>query len=238
MIKKIIPSEIRLQLRLFQKKLKDIASGQSRKMITKDTEIINFSRQLKLSQAIRPNDYSENKIQNLRLATSCIKNKMIPSGAIFSFWKLIPAPTKENGFKKGRNLIGDGLSLDYGGGLCQLSGILYHLSLIGGLNVIERFPHSKDIYTEESRYTPLGSDAAVVYGHKDLRILNNLSQALSFDFEISKDEIIAYLCAKDPITPYEIVFEAIRKKGFSQTEVSRKLGDQIELISKDKYDHL
>jgi len=61
------------------------------------------------------------------------------------------------------------LALDYGGGLCQLSGIIYHAVLEAGLEILERHPHSLDIYTATTRYTPLGSDAAVVYGHKDLR---------------------------------------------------------------------
>ena len=53
-----------------------------------------------------------------------------------------------------------------GGGSCQLSGILYYLMLQAGLEAIERFPHSADIYTDETRFTLLGSDATVVIALK------------------------------------------------------------------------
>lgn len=237
-LKKIIPANARLQLRVFQKNLKDFSSGQRRVLVGKNADKIDWPSQLKLSQPIKSNNYSENKIHNLRLATSHIETLVIPSERILSFWKLIPKPVKKNGYKKGRNLIGDGLSIDYGGGLCQLSGILYHLSLIGGLKAFERHPHSKDIYTEETRYTPLGSDATVVYGHKDLRILNPLDQAISFKFEIKEQEIIAHLCAEHPVTPHELIFENYKKEYYNKAIVLRKIGKELELISEDKYERL
>jgi hypothetical protein len=50
---------------------------------------------------------------------------------------------------------------------------VYHIGIIAGLDIIERYNHSVDIYTDDTRFAPLGTDATVVYGYKDLRIRNN-----------------------------------------------------------------
>ncbi len=238
MLKKLIPKNVKIQIRLFQKNWKDIRHGQKPHLVSSPSKTIQLPKQLQLSQVIKANNYSENKIHNLRLASACIKNISIQPGKIFSFWNLIPHPNKKNGFKKGRNLIGEGLSTDYGGGLCQLSGILYHLSLLGGLQIVERYPHSKDIYTEQTRYTPLGSDATVVFGYKDLRIKNNLEQEVCFDFEIENDKITAHLCAKEVIKPSTLFFESFDLGAARVAKVYREKNNARELISKDKYEQL
>lgn len=235
MLKKIIPPSLRLRLRVLHKNLQDRSNGQYRCMIRQDAPMVNFSSQLQMSQPIRPNAYSDNKIHNLQLAIAYIKQLEIAPKAIFSFWELIPQPNQQNGFRKGRNLIGNRLAADYGGGLCQLSGILYHLALTAGLDIIERFPHSKDIYTEATRYTPLGSDAAVVYGHKDLRIRNSLDQAISFDFELHPNKIIAQLCATAPIEQFELLFTKREEEGDWMAKVQRRRGEHLQLISEDRY---
>ena len=238
MIKKIIPPGVRLRLRVLQRGIKDIINGQEKHFITKNAEKVNYESQIQISQPIKPNAYADNKIHNLRLGISNIENKEISVNQIFSFWKLIPQATKENGFKEGRNLIGDGLSTDFGGGLCQLSGILYHLCLLAGLSILERHPHSKDIYTEETRFTPLGSDATVVYGYKDLRVRNSLTQSFCFRFEVTKDKITAHLCSKHPITLKELIFEAFDYGKDSMAKVSRKSEDEVIIISEDVYEKL
>ncbi len=235
MIKKIIPHNSRIRLRALQKDLKDLIKGQRKLFIKKNSPIASFPSQIQISQPIRPNQYSKNKIHNLHLAVSFIENKLIREQQILSFWKLIPQPIKKNGFKRGRNLIGNELSLDFGGGLCQLSGIMYHLSLLAGLNIIERYPHSKDIYTEKTRYTPLGSDATIVYGYKDLRIQNSLAQPICFNFEIFEDKIIAHICAEKVILPNEIVFESNDLGDKVQSKVSRVSKAGNVSITEDVY---
>lgn len=75
-----------------------------------------------------------------------------------------------------------------GRGLCQLSGLIYYISLLAGLELIERHPHSLAIYDETTGFTPLGSEATVVYGYKDLRLRNNTDAPLQFHlvFEAKK----------------------------------------------------
>jgi vancomycin resistance protein VanW len=50
-----------------------------------------------------------------------------------------------------------------------------------------------DIYTNENRFTPLGSDATVVYGYKDLKIRNNLNHPIKFTFLMEENHITIQL---------------------------------------------
>lgn len=230
--------EIRVKLRFLQQKLICLLNGQHTLLVQKNAKIIDYPIQISLSQPIKSNPHTSNKLENLKIASSLINNKVIEPGQIFSFWNLIPRPTSKNGFKLGRNLIGSGLSLDYGGGLCQLSGIFYHLSLVAGLEIIERHPHSKDIYTKQTRYTPLGSDATVVYGYKDLKIKNNLDQVICFRIELEPHEIIAHICAINPIRRLTISFESEEEGDFQISKVYIVSDQKRSIISTNRYEKL
>ncbi len=237
-MKKLIPPYLRLQLRVLFTFVKDLLSYRYFSFVKKNTPRISLPQQLSMSQPIRKNDYSENKKHNLRLAIQQIEKLEISPQQIFSYWHLIPQPIPQNGFKKGRNLVGNKLDLDYGGGLCQLSGIIYHLVLEAGLEILERHPHSLDIYTEESRYTPMGSDATVVYGHKDLRFLNSFNFPISFQFEILEKEIVMHLCAENPIEKCAVEFFVEKEENGKRVRVTRERNGIKESCSDNFYKNL
>lgn len=237
-MKKLIPPHFRLQLRVLFRLAKDVLSTRYFSLVKKNTNRVAFPRQMSMSQPIRKNNFSENKKHNLRLAIQGIENIEILPQQIFSYWHLIPPPTPQNGFKKGRNLVGNKLDLDYGGGLCQLSGIMYYLILEAGLEILERHPHSLDIYTEATRYTPIGSDATVVYGHKDLRFLNNFDFPISFQFEILEKEILIHLCAEKSIEKCALEFFIDKKENGKQVKVTRHRNGQLEVCSQNFYKNL
>jgi vancomycin resistance protein VanW len=91
-----------------------------------------------------------------------------------------------------------------GGGLCQLSSILYQCSITAGLLIIERYNHTVDIYQESERVAPLGADATVVYGYKDLRIFNNLSVPIQFHVSIDGELIECQLKAAHDLRNKEL----------------------------------
>lgn len=237
-MKKLIPPYFRLQLRVLFTLVRDVLSARYFSLVKKNATRISLPRQLSMSQPIRKNDFSENKKHNLRLAIRQIETIEILPQQIFSYWHLIPPPTPQNGFKKGRNLVGNKLDLDYGGGLCQLSGIMYYLVLEAGLEIVERHPHSLDIYTEASRYTPIGSDATVVYGHKDLRFLNSFDFPISFQFEILEKEILIYLCAAQAIEKCSLEFFMEKKENGKQVKVTRQRNRKKEICSQHFYKNL
>jgi vancomycin resistance protein VanW len=217
-MKRLIPSSLRLKLKFILRFWADVRSAQFHRIVrSSETRGQRFEPRVEVVQTLKVANYSENKRQNLTIAATGIHNVVIQPDAIFSFWALVGAPIAKRGYLEGRALVNGKLKAVMGGGLCQLSGIFYHLTLQAGLNAIERYPHSADIYTDETRFTPLGSDATVVYGYKDLRFINSLSQPICFRIVITPNQITGQLCTPDPITLYQIEFRV--QKFPDRTEV-------------------
>lgn len=163
-------------------------------------------QQISTQQSIKINHYFENKTHNIDLAIEALNGLVIEPNQIFSFWHLVTAPTLNNGYKTGRNLVNRKISEDLGGGICQISCLLYINALKAGLTIIERHSHSIDIYQEHERFTPLGSDATVVYGYKDLQFQNCLDQALQIQIFRQHDQLVATLVAQQHLKEYALKF--------------------------------
>ena len=166
----------------------------------------SFPVRLSIEQRVLATEYAQAKIHNIETARRSLENLPVPPRGIFSFWRVVGHPTQARGFERGRSLLGGQLVPDYGGGLCQLSGLLYYLCLQAGLEILERHPHSRDIYDEATRYAPLGADATVAYGFKDLRVLNTLSAPICFRVTISIEAITGSLCSPAAIEPSTVEF--------------------------------
>ncbi|MGB0521708.1 MAG: VanW family protein [Flammeovirgaceae bacterium] len=211
LLKRILSPKIRIQLRLLFISLKDRVKSLQTPFVQVTPERIEAGEQLPklfcITQPIRSTTYAVNKVHNIELALTAINNLIIYPGELFSFWRLVGEPSEAYGFKVGRSIIGETLSANVGGGLCQLSGMLYYLAIQAGINIVERHTHSYDLYNAESRYTPLGSDATVAYGYKDLRFFNNVNIPFCFRFELSPHKITAWLCASQALSTGRIDFE-------------------------------
>ena len=212
-MKHLIPADARRIFRIASRWLQDIVNGQRSQFVKPAARSAlktgqHWPIQLELTQSIKVTDFSENKIHNLALAAQSINDVVINPQQIFSLWALIGAPTQQRGYLPGRSLVKQQLQAEYGGGLCQLSGLLYHLALTAGLTVLERHPHSVDLYTEETRFAPLGSDATVVYGYKDFRFLNSLPQPICVQIVVGKDFVTGQICSEGAIAKYQVEFIA------------------------------
>ena len=75
------------------------------------------------------------------------------------------------------------------------------------MNIMERYNHTVDIYTDDTRYTPLASDATVVFGYKDLRFVNNYDFPIKLNFDICDDTLSVHLLSEKPVTKKEISFK-------------------------------
>jgi vancomycin resistance protein VanW len=207
---KHVPREIRRFAWRLRRLTSDWLTGDRRRLAGPDRMDAcigpSFPTQMKLEQPILLTDYVEAKIRNIEIAVTQLQNVPVPPGGIFSFWHIVGRPAKARGFLPGRSLVGGRLEADYGGGLCQLSGILYHLSLEAGLKILERHPHSRDIYDDRTRYTPLGADATVSYGFKDLRVLNNLPAPICFHASVAPDRLCLVLCSPEQIEKHIVEF--------------------------------
>jgi vancomycin resistance protein VanW len=189
---------------------------------------------ISVSQAIKRTNLYENKIHNLHLAAGRIECIVVRPGEVFSFWKIVGNPSVNNGYKTGRNIVNGKLQEAVGGGLCQLSGIMYHTALLAGLKVIERYNHTVDIYAEEDRFTPLGADATVVYGYKDLRVQNPFDSAIRFTFAIEQPTgadaggtITCSINSDQPLVQKTLIFKREEHSGRRTVVTTNESGETI-----------
>jgi vancomycin resistance protein VanW len=206
--RKLFPPTLRLRWKLWQRAVKD--KRQSFHFATdKYSESVAaiFPFSLTETQPILYSATLENKLHNLCLGAAQIQDIIIAPNEVFSFWKLVGNPSAKNGFTKSRSIINGKLEAETGGGLCQLSGIIYLLALKAGLQILERHHHSIDIYKEAERFTPLGADATVAYGYKDLRLLNHLPQSICFSFLVEPHQITATLHSQQALYAKPVSFD-------------------------------
>jgi vancomycin resistance protein VanW len=242
-MKTFIPQIWRINVRVFQQYLSDLSTGRSHQLATyraidADSKS-EFHPQIALTQPLgsMSAQYFNNKKHNLLLAIQKLQDVVIAPGQIFSFWHLVGNPNSKAGYVQGRTITGDRLATTIGGGLCQISGLIYFLALKSGLAIVERHPHSKDIYTDATRFAPLGSDATVVYGYKDLRFQNNLSSPICFRFLIEQQDFTICICSNQTIVEARIEFRSQQLDSGTQVVTIRYMQAiaQGELISSDFY---
>ena len=147
-----------------------------------------FSHETPLYRHLRGEDMAlqENKVVNLRLAAAKLNGLLIRPGETFSYWKMIGKPTRKKGYQDGMVLFLGRIGTDVGGGLCQLSNLIFWMTLHTPLTVVERYRHSHDVFPDANRTQPFGSGATCAYPHRDLMIRNDTDEA--FQLRVWVDE--------------------------------------------------
>lgn len=198
-----IVNTLKRQIHVFLRALRDAVSTQR---FCKKRETGLMPCRIEVEQPFTASATVEQKKQNLRLAAERIGRYVVMPGEVFSFWRTVGNPNTRQ-FAASRGIRGGVLQLERGGGLCQASGIIHHLSLLAGFEIVERYNHSVDLYTEETRFCPLGSDATVAYGYRDLRVRNTSKSPVQFILDVHEDHFTGSLCSKTPIPQHDIHFE-------------------------------
>jgi vancomycin resistance protein VanW len=109
------------------------------------------------------------------------------------------------------------------------------MSLVAGLEVLERYNHSTDIYNDETRFCPLGTDATIVYGYKDLRVRNNYSFPLKFEIEIGDQLISIKLLSIEKIEENKLLFEINENPDYTEVFIKN---ESEKAINASKYKKL
>ena len=130
--------------------------------------------------------YQENKVFNLKLAAKTLNNLVICPGETFSFWKSVRYADRDTPYKDGLVVADGKLQTSPGGGLCQMSNLLFWLFLHTPLTIIERHGHMIKDFPDPPSDAPIGVDAAISEGWLDLKVQNNTDSC--FQIVISFDE--------------------------------------------------
>ena len=121
-----------------------------------------------------------NKKASLEIAASCINGLILKPGETFSFWRLVGKPTARRGFKTGLVLRNGTIQQDIGGGLCQMTNLIYWMTIHTELTIVERWRHGFDVFPDAGRTQPFASGATCAYNYIDLQIRNDTPQ----DFQL------------------------------------------------------
>lgn len=232
LLRRRVPAPIRLALARIRRVARDRASGHAR-LIARAcgaTEPLPICVG-KIAQPIRNTAFLQGKLTNIANGAARIDGIVIEPGQIFSFWALVGRPSAEAGFQLGRSIRGGMVDGDIGGGLCQLSGIAYELMLRAGMEIVERHPHSRDLYDDVERFTPLGLDATVVWPYRDLRMRNTLRRSVALCFRVEGMTLHASLWSDAPSVPAAITIDRVDHPAWREVRVLR---DAVQ-ISHDRY---
>lgn len=110
---------------------------------------------------------------NISLAVEAINNHVMFPGEVFSFNKVVGKRTSEKGYLPAPVIIKGKVYKDFGGGICQVSSTLFNAVDLAGIEIVERYSHSKRV-----PYVPPGRDATVSWYGPDFAFKNKLNQPI------------------------------------------------------------
>ncbi|TXK85258.1 VanW family protein [Paenibacillus sp. N3.4] len=146
-----------------------------------------------------------NKVTNLRLAAKQLNGVVLKPGETFSYWRLIGTTTRKKGYVDGMVLFHGQVKSGIGGGLCQLSNLIYWMTLHSPLRVTERYRHSYDVFPDSGRTQPFGSGATCFYNYLDLQIRNDTEDVYQLVVYLTDTHLVGEWRAQLPsLYSYEI----------------------------------
>ncbi|MGM8364322.1 VanW family protein [Virgibacillus sp. W0181] len=110
---------------------------------------------------------------NIDLSAKAINNHVVFPGEKFSFNKIVGKRTEEKGYKKAPVIVEGELAEDIGGGICQVSSTLFNAVNLDGIEIVERYSHSRSV-----PYVPPGKDATVSWWGPDFVFQNKYDHAV------------------------------------------------------------
>ncbi len=133
-----------------------------------DSELLSEIREEVIGSyqtSFRPNN--KERTRNIELAAEAIDSHVVFPGESFSFNGVVGKRTKEKGYKRAPVIVRGELTEGIGGGICQVSSTLYNAVDINGIEIVERYSHSRSV-----PYVPPGRDATVSWHGPDFVFKN------------------------------------------------------------------
>jgi len=139
-----------------------------------DSELLADIKTKKLGSFITYyRESNKERSHNILLATKAINNHVVFPGERFSFNKVVGKRTKEKGYMRAPVIVKGELAEDIGGGICQVSSTLFNAVNLKGIDIVERYSHSRKV-----PYVPSGKDATVSWWGPDFVFVNNYNHPI------------------------------------------------------------
>lgn len=161
--------------------------------------------------------YQEKKVFNLKLAAATLDKLMIQPGETFSFWRVVKDADREIPYEDGLTVVDGELTTSSGGGLCQLSNLLFLMFLHGPFTIVERHGHGSKEFPDPDSGGPMGVDATISEGWLDLKVRNDSREPCQIRITFDREKIHGtLLVGREHNVSYQVVNgqpEYIRKDG-------------------------
>ena len=220
--------KISVKKEILLRRIKDLFSGQK---IAKDKSEKELNNIVKAHTSILVRKLhgvdiklQENKVTNIKIACDKINGIIIHPGEVFSYWKMVGNPTRENGFVDGLVIGRNGFYSGVGGGLCQMANMIHYLVLNSPLEVVELHHHSDALFPDERRRVPFGTGTSVRYNNVDYRFKNNTNQDVQILVWCENGELCGELRSEKPFSyRYKLVEEDhhYKKEGKEYYRISK-----------------
>lgn len=174
------------------------------------------------------NSGNKNRTTNLRLACNAINGKILTNGQTFSFNGTVGERTKAKGYKEaviyenGQEVGG------IGGGICQVATTLFNAALKANFKIVERHQHSLTVH-----YCPLGYDAAIAWGSKNLRFTNNSGTNIKIDIHAAGGTLSAKFLTNIYKKPPKVTTKVTVKNGVYT--LKRYVNGKVNYTTKSDY---
>ncbi|MGA7124003.1 MAG: VanW family protein [Polyangiaceae bacterium] len=153
------------------------------------------------------------RAQNIEVAAAHLDGLVIEPGELVSFNDVVGARSGDNGFQKAFEIFKGEMVEGTGGGTCQVASTLHAIAFFGGLDIVQRLPHSRP-----SAYLPVGLDATVVYPVVDLKLRNPYSFPVVVHTTVGTNDVTMQLLGADK--PVRV---ALLRSVLSRTPFERKI---------------
>jgi len=169
---------------------------------------------------------------NIKVAAERINGTILAPGQQLSVNKKILQRNAQNGYVMGASFNQGVIEQSYGGGICQLSSVMYGAVLRGGLQVDERWEHSGRV-----SYVPIGLDAAIAGDYKDLKFTNNYNEPIYIRAEAKNGILAVNIYSNTDVkngieyNPISVAESNLKAKSFLQIFQDRNLIDTKYLDS-------
>jgi len=161
-----------------------------------DSELLDAIRTKKIGRYVT--QFNQNKVErsnNILLAAEAINNTVVFPNETFSFNKVVGQRTLEKGYLNAPVIIDGEYSKDIGGGICQVSSTLFNAVDNAGLEIVERYSHSREI-----NYVPPKRDATVSWDGPDFVFQNNYNQPVLIQAKKRYSHLIIEIYSSDSIS--------------------------------------
>ncbi len=164
--------------------------------------------------------YDVNRNTNLEVGCRYINGTIVMPDEVFSVSEGLGEQTYENGYRSAGVYVNGKVENGMGGGVCQISTTIYNAAIMAELEIVERHPHSMTV-----GYVPLGRDAAIADGYKDLQIKNNTGYPIYIESYASGGKLVVNIYGKE-------LHDATRSVEF-ETVYEATIAKPAEIITED-----